>query len=87
MPFGESFNSTIKSNKSIMLDKSRRFRKSMGGYDILESKYLNSIKAHPKQMQIIKEKIQKENRQVRNKQLIILSIIMLIIISIIVFYI
>jgi hypothetical protein len=32
MPFGESMNSIIKSNKKIMLDKSRHFRKTLGGY-------------------------------------------------------
>ena len=33
MPFGESFLVNIKSNKSIMLDKSKRFRKTLGGFD------------------------------------------------------
>lgn len=32
MPFAESFSSTLKSNKAIMLDKSRHFRKTMGGW-------------------------------------------------------
>ncbi len=32
MPFAESFSSTLKSNKAIMLDKSRHFRKTMGGF-------------------------------------------------------
>ncbi len=33
MPLGESMISTVKSNKSIMLDKSKRFRKTLGGYN------------------------------------------------------
>ena len=32
MPLGESMISSIKSNKRIMLDKSKRFRKTLGGY-------------------------------------------------------
>lgn len=44
MPFGESFISTLKSNKSIMLDKSRRFIKTPGGFDWSKSQQFILVK-------------------------------------------
>ena len=58
MPFGESFQSTIKSNKSIMLDKTRRFRKTSGSFDWSKSQQFNFVKATPEELKLIKEKIQ-----------------------------
>ncbi|SFZ93715.1 hypothetical protein SAMN05428642_103292 [Flaviramulus basaltis] len=83
MPFGESFISTLKSNKSIMLDKSRRFRKTSGGFDWSKSKLHNLPKASPKQLLEIKKRIRKENKQARLKQLIVFAVF---IISLIVFF-
>lgn len=73
MPFGESFLSTIKSNKSIMLDKSRRFRKTQGGFDWSKSQQFDFPKATPEQLKEIKNKIQRENKQTRTKNLLLFA--------------
>ncbi len=67
MPFGESFLTTIKSNKSIMLDKSRRFRKTQGGFDWSKNKNLDFPKATPEQLKEIRERMQREQRQIRDQ--------------------
>lgn len=81
MPFGESFLTVIKNNKSIMLDKSRRFRKTTGGFDWSKSKQFDFPKTTPEELKRIREKLKKEQRQIRFKQILVLSIIMLILIS------
>jgi len=81
MPFGESFLATIRSNKSIMLDKSRRFRKTSGGFDWSKSKQFNFSKATPEELKAIREKLKEENRQTRAKQIFLFCIIMLVLIS------
>ena len=62
MPLGESMRSTLKSNKSIMLDKSKRFRKTLGGYDKSRKTEYNLPKATPKQLREIRQKLKKENQ-------------------------
>lgn len=75
MPTGESFLSTIKSNKAIMLDKSRRFRKTLGGYDWSKSPKLDLPKATPEQLKEIRLRIKLENRKIKLKQFVIVLII------------
>ena len=62
MPLGESMRSTLKSNKNIMLDKSKRFRKTLGGYDKKRKMEFDYPKATPKQLRDIREKLKKENQ-------------------------
>ncbi|MBF8148476.1 hypothetical protein ITJ86_01120 [Winogradskyella sp. F6397] len=62
MPLGESMLSTLRSNKSIMLDKSKRFRKSLGGYDRKRKFKNNFPKATPAQLETIRQKLRKENQ-------------------------
>ena len=78
MPFGESFLTTIKNNKSIMLDKSRRFRKTPGGFDWSKSQQFDFPKTTSEEIKRIREKLKKENRQIRVKQIIVLSVVILI---------
>jgi hypothetical protein len=81
----QSAMASMKTNRNL-LSKKGKLKNTLTSSNI-EKVQFKVKDASKKQLQIIKEKIQKENRQIRNKQLIILSIIMLIIISIIVFYI
>lgn len=62
MPFGESFLTTIKNNKSIMLDKSKRFRKTKASYSSKNNGF-NFPKATPEQLKAIRDKINKENKK------------------------
>jgi len=55
MPLGESMISTVKSNKSIMLDKSKRFRKILGGYNKKRKIEYDLPKATPKQLIAIRK--------------------------------
>ncbi|MDO5979870.1 hypothetical protein [Flavivirga spongiicola] len=75
MPFAESMISTLKSNKSIMLDKSRRFRKTLGGLDWSKSQQFNFPKATPEQLKEIKERLREENRKDRLKQMLLFVIL------------
>jgi hypothetical protein len=86
MPFGESFLSTIKSNKSIMLDKTRRFRKTSGGFDWSKSQQFNFPKATPQQLEAIKQRIQLENKKSKIKQIVAIVLIMLILMATFIFY-
>ncbi|MEN8886806.1 MAG: hypothetical protein ABF246_10480 [Winogradskyella sp.] len=62
MPSGESMLSTIKSNKSVMLDKSKRFRKTLGGYGKNKKTEYNLPKASAEQLLMIRENLKKEQR-------------------------
>jgi|TARA_R100001369_G_scaffold31211_5_gene55393 hypothetical protein len=62
VPPGESMISALKSNKSVMLDKSRRFRKTLGGYGKNRKTEYNLPKATPQQLRAIRQKIKKENQ-------------------------
>lgn len=62
MPTGESMISTLKSNKNVMLDKSRRFRKTLGGYGKNRKTEYDFPKATPEQLKAIREKLKKENQ-------------------------
>lgn len=75
MPLGESMRSTLKSNKSIMLDKSKRFRKTLGGYDKNRKIEFNLPKATPEQLKEIRRKLKKENQNLWIKILSITAIL------------
>lgn len=62
MPLGESMLSTLKSNKRIMLDKSKRFRKTLGGYGERNKTEYNLPKATPELLESIRIKLKKENQ-------------------------
>ena len=61
-----------------MLDKSKHFRKTLGGFEWSGKHQFDFPKATPQQIQEIKEKIQKENR-IRNAKLCVVLIIISII--------
>ncbi|WP_179321279.1 hypothetical protein [Winogradskyella helgolandensis] len=62
MPFAESMMSTLRSNNAIKLDKSKRFRKTLGGYDKQRKTEYNFPKATPQQLEMIKYKLKRENQ-------------------------
>jgi len=62
MPFSESMISTLKSNKGIMLDKSKRFRKTLGGYNKQRQSIGDLPKATPQQLKEIRKRIKIENK-------------------------
>ena len=53
MPLGESMKTTLKSNKAIKIDKSRRFRKILGGYGNGNKKVFTFPNATPEDLQLI----------------------------------
>lgn len=83
MPLGESMISTLKSNKSIMLDKSKRFRKTLGGYGKKENVEYDFPEATPKILKEIRERIQKERKQSLIKSVILSVVIVIILILVI----
>ena len=64
MPLGESMICTVKSNKSIMLDKSKRFRKTLGGYNKRIKIEYSFPEATPEYLLEIKNKLKKENQMI-----------------------
>ncbi|TWO33248.1 hypothetical protein E1J38_004950 [Seonamhaeicola sediminis] len=77
MPLSESMLSTLKSNKNIMLDKSRRFRKTKGGYKWSNNQLPNLPKVSENELVEIRKRIQKENICSNVKQWSFFSIILL----------
>jgi len=75
MPLGESMISTLKSNKRIMLDKSKRFRKTLGGYGKNKKIEYDFPEATPEILKKIRERIQKERKQTLIKSLILFAVI------------
>ena len=62
MPFGESMISTLKSNTSIMLNQSKRFRKTIGGNNKQRQSTGNLPNAIPQQLKEIRERIKREKK-------------------------
>jgi len=62
MPVGEYMFSSLKSNKSIMLDKSSRFKKTLGGYGDLDKSQFDFPKVTPEDLKNIRDRLQKEKK-------------------------
>lgn len=62
MPFFESFQTTLKSNKSILPDKSRHFRKTLGGFEWSGKDHFDFPEATPQQLKEIRNRMEKQNR-------------------------
>lgn len=77
MSLGGSMASTLKSNKSIMLDKSKRFRKSLGGYGKKRKIEYDLPEANPKLLRDIRKKIKKENQLLWVKVIGLTSIVLI----------
>ncbi|BAO76229.1 hypothetical protein [Winogradskyella sp. PG-2] len=77
MALGGSMASTLKSNKAIMLDKSKRFKKTLGGYGKNRKIEYDLPKATPKQLKSIRERLKKENQIVWIKILGTVTILMI----------
>lgn len=62
MPFGESMIGTLKSYTSIMLNQSKRFRKTLGGFNKQRQSTGNLPNAIPQQLKEIRERIKREKK-------------------------
>lgn len=62
MPLAESMISSLKSNKSVMLDKSKRFRKTFGGYNKDRKGNFNFPEATPEILFEIRKKLKSEQQ-------------------------
>lgn len=60
MPLAESMISSLKSNKRIMLDKSKRFRKTLGGYDKNRKRNYDFPEATPEMLLEIWKKLKRQ---------------------------
>ena len=84
MSLGESMISVLKSNKAIMLDKTKRFKKIFGSnYSEIKTEY-NFPEATPAMLQTLRERLHKEQRQLMIKRFILFSVILIITIVILV---
>ncbi|WP_298900366.1 hypothetical protein [uncultured Psychroserpens sp.] len=63
MPLGESMISSLKSNKSIRLDKSSRFKKTLGGYGKNAKSEFDFPEASPELLHQIKQKAKKDHKR------------------------
>ena len=77
MPLGESMISTIKSNKSIMLNKSKRFRKTQGGYGKNRKTEYDFPKASPEKLIHIRKRLKRENRLLWTKVVSVSAVIII----------
>ncbi len=73
MPFVESFLTTIKNNQTIMSDKSRHFRKTLGGYNWSKTQF-NFPNATKAELQELRIKLQKQNK-IKNIKLSIVFVL------------
>jgi hypothetical protein len=62
MPLAESMISSLKSNKSIRLDKSKRFRKTLGGYDKGRKGNFDFPQSTPEMLLEIRKKLKREQQ-------------------------
>ncbi|WP_396601889.1 hypothetical protein [Algibacter sp. R77976] len=85
MPLGESFQATIRSNKSIMLDKSRRFRKTSGGFDWSKSPKMNLPAATTEQLEEIRLRLKRENRERTIKEFVLIGLITVVLVIVAVY--
>lgn len=76
MPLIESMLSTLRSNKSIMIDKSKRFRKTKGGYGKTKGIEFNLPEATPRQLRSLKQAIRQHKQQVLKKRLLVFILIL-----------
>lgn len=63
MPLGESMISSLKSNNSIKLDKSSRFRKTLGGYGKNRKPEFDFPEANPELLEQIRLKAKKDYKR------------------------
>ncbi|MGJ8592128.1 MAG: hypothetical protein ACSHXF_06250 [Aquaticitalea sp.] len=85
MPVGEYMFSSLKSNKNIMLDKTKRFKKTLGGYGDVDNAQFDFPETSPDVLSNIRNRLQKEERRLLTKQLILFCAITIIILSIVIY--
>lgn len=85
MPGGEYIFSSLKSNKSIMLDKTKRFKKTLGGYGYVNKAQFDLPEATPEVLRNIRDRLQQERRQLHLKRGIIFFIITFVLMLIVIY--
>nr|WP_321231860.1 hypothetical protein [uncultured Psychroserpens sp.] len=80
MPLGESMISSLKSNKNIKLDKSSRFKKTLGGYGKNRKVTFDFPEASPELLEQIRIKAKKDYK--RNQVIFTVSFIVLFVIAV-----
>ncbi|MDG5490100.1 hypothetical protein [Psychroserpens sp. SPM9] len=63
MPLGESMISSLKSNNSIKLDKSSRFRKTLGGYNKNRKVEFDFPEANNELLEQIRHKTRRDSKR------------------------
>ena len=81
MPFVESMMSVLRSNKSIMLDKSSHFKKTSGGYESTKPDLFDFPRATPELLCEIGHRCKKENQKKFNRTMVILVVLILLLIT------
>lgn len=76
MPLVESMLSVLRSNKSIMLDKSKRLRKTLRYNNESKNKQFDCPKASLKQLQLIKKRMKTQHKQLMKKRLLVFLMIL-----------
>ena len=79
MPLGESMLSTLRSNKSVRLDKSKHFRKTKGVYGENSKTEYNFPEASPELLLEIKARMRKENKKTRTKMVVISTVLVVVV--------
>lgn len=82
MPFVESFLTTIKNNKSIMSDKSRHFKKTLGGFKWSKNQF-DFPEVTKEGLQELRSNLQRQNN-VRNIKLSLVFVLIAIVLILII---
>jgi len=77
MPLGESMLSVLKSNKNVMLDKGKHFRKTKGRHSKISKTEYDFPKVTSELLLKIKEEQLLRNKKTRIKNVILFSILVL----------
>ena len=84
MPTGESMLSSLKSNKSIKLDKSTRFKKTLGGYGKNKKPEYDFPEASPELLKEIRLKTQKDHKRTQLFLTLVFMVAFLILFAVVV---
>jgi hypothetical protein len=80
MPLVDTMLSTVRSNKSAMLDKSKHFRKTTGSKSKKTKTEYDFPESSPEVLSNIREKLKLQNEKTRTKQFIIFMVLVVVII-------
>ena len=85
MPSSESMISILKSNKNIMLDKSKRFKKTLGGYGLTDKTKFDFPDSSSELLDDIRNRLQKGKRILLLKRSFLFLMIIIVLLLIIIY--